>query len=77
MNRKSFWRKAYKINKNGFITGIALIFIALAQIPKGIKDSAEIICIGQTSNKIWRQENNHIEANMLAVQLCNGSNNPY
>jgi len=50
----------------------ALFFIALTQVPVAIKNAAEVICIGQTSNKIWRIEKNHAEANMLAVQRCNG-----
>ena len=72
MTLKRLWRKAYKSNKHGAITASALTVIALAQIPSAIKNAAEIICIGQTSNKIWKVENNHSEANMLAVQRCNG-----
>ena len=40
----------------------------------GIKNAAEVACIGQTSNKIWKSEKNHADANMLAVQRCNGRN---
>ena len=46
--------------------------LALTQVPVGIKNAAEVACIGQTSNKIWKSEKNHAEANMLAVQRCNG-----
>ena len=55
-------------------TGLALMILALTQIPVGIKNAAEIACIGQTSNKIWKSEKNHADANMLAVQRCNGRN---
>ena len=50
------------------------MILALTQVPVGIKNAAEIVCIGQTSNKIWKVEKNHAEANMLAVQRCNGRN---
>ena len=55
-------------------TGFALLIIALTQVPVGIKNAAEVACIGQTSNKIWKSEKNHADANMLAVQRCNGRN---
>ena len=74
MAPKRIWRKASKLNKNGAITGVALIALVLTQIPGAIKNAAEIVCIGQTSNKIWRTEQNHSEANMIAVQNCNGLN---
>ncbi len=72
MMTKNLWERVYKSNKHGAITGASLIAIALTQIPGAIKKSAEVVCIGQTSNKIWKTENNHSEANMLAVQRCNG-----
>ena len=50
------------------------MILALTQVPVGIKNAAEVVCIGQTSNKIWKLENNHADANMLAVQRCNGRN---
>ena len=55
-------------------TGFALMILALTQVPVGIKNAAEVVCIGQTSNKIWKTEKNHADANMLAVQRCNGRN---
>ena len=73
MNKKLV-KKLLKSNKNGAITGAALIFIALAQIPGAIKHFAEVACIGQSSNMVWHQESNHAEANILAVNRCNGSN---
>ncbi len=72
MLSKNSWKKLYKINKHGFVTGGALLLIALFQIPGAIKRAAEVFCIGQVSNKIWRIENNHSEANLIAVQRCNG-----
>ena len=71
MNKKK-WLKNIRFNIKGYGTGLALFFIALTQVPVAIKNAAEVICIGQTSNKIWRIEKNHAEANMLAVQRCNG-----
>ena len=50
------------------------MILALTQIPVGIKNAAEIACIGQTSNKISKLEGHHEEATMLSVQRCNGIN---
>ncbi|WP_320664605.1 hypothetical protein [Prochlorococcus sp. MIT 1223] len=72
--RNSFLKKIYKINKHGYITGSSLILIAICLIPGAIKSASEVFCIGQSSNKIWLLENNHSEANMIAVQRCNGRN---
>tara|TARA_B100000579_G_scaffold122196_1_gene98358 strand:+ start:341 stop:556 length:216 start_codon:yes stop_codon:yes gene_type:complete len=70
--KKKYIKHILKLNKNGFITGISLFIIALCSIPIAIKNSAVVFCIGQTSNKVWLQENNHSEANMIAVQRCLG-----
>ena len=69
---KNNWFKPLKLNIHSPGTGFALIVLALTQIPVAIKNTAEVACIGQTSNKIWKSEKNHAEANMLAVQKCNG-----
>jgi len=45
--------------------------LTLIELPIGIKYAAEVVCIGQTSNKIWKSEKNHQEANMIAVQRGN------
>ena len=66
--------KSFRLNIHAPGTGIALIILALTQVPVGIKNAAEVFCIGQTSNKIWKIEKNHAEANMIAVQRCNGRN---
>mgnify|MGYP001261172851 FL=1 len=66
--------KSFRLNIQAPGTGIALIILALTQVPVGIKNAAEVVCIGQTSNKIWKIEKNHAEANMIAVQRCNGRN---
>tara|TARA_Y100001968_G_C19119402_1_gene601243 strand:+ start:233 stop:454 length:222 start_codon:yes stop_codon:yes gene_type:complete len=71
---KKNWLNNFGLNIHAPGTGFALIIIALTQVPVGIKNAAEVVCIGQTSNKIWKLENNHSEANMLAVQRCNGRN---
>ncbi len=72
MISRKLWRKIYKSNKNGAITGAALIVIALTQIPGAINNAAQVFCIGQASNQIWKKESNHSEANMRAVSRCNG-----
>ena len=50
------------------------MILALTQVPIGIKNAAEIACIGQISNKIWKLEKNHTETNMITVQRCKGRN---
>ena len=55
MITKKIWKKIYKSNKHGAITGAALIAIAIIQIPGSLKKAAEVICIGQTSNKIYSE----------------------
>ena len=71
---KKNWLKRFIQNIHSPGTSIALMVLALTQVPVGIKHAAEVVCIGQTSNKIWKLENNHADANMLAVQRCNGRN---
>ena len=72
--RKKNWHNKFKRSIHAPWTGIALMIIALTQVPVGIKNAAEVACIGQTSNKIWKLERNHADANMIAVQRCNGRN---
>ena len=69
---KKNWFKSLRLNIHAPGTGFALMFLALTQVPVALKNAAEVFCIGQTSNKIWEIEKNHSEANMLAVQICNG-----
>ena len=69
---KQNWIKALWSNIQAPTTRFALIALVLTQVPIAIKNAAEIACIGQTSNKIWKTEKNHFEANLLAVQRCNG-----
>ncbi len=71
---KKNWLKSFRLNIHASGTGLALMILTLTQVPVGIKNAAEVFCIGQTSNKIWKTENNHTDANMLAVQRCNGKN---
>ena len=72
--RKKNWLKSFRLNIHAPGTGFALMILALTQIPVGIKNAAEVVCIGQTSNKNGKSEKNHADANMLAVQRCNGRN---
>ena len=71
---KKNWLKSIRLNIHPSGTCFALMILALTQVPVGIKNAAEVACIGQTSNKIWKLEKNHADANMLAVQRCNGRN---
>ena len=71
---KKNWLKSLRLNIHAPGKGFALMILALTQVPVGIKNAAELVCIGQTSNKIWKSEKNHADANMLAVQRCNGRN---
>ena len=71
---KKNWLKSFRLNIHAPGTGFALMILALTQVPVGIKNAAEVVCIGQTSNKIWKSGKNHADANMLAVQRCNGRN---
>ena len=69
---KKNWLQIFRLNIHAPGTGFALMILALTQVPVGIKNAAEVICIGQTSNKILKLEKNLSDANMLAVQRCNG-----
>ena len=73
MSKKN-WLNSLRLNIHAPGTGFALIFLAITQVPVAIKNAAEVVCIGQTSNKIWKSEKNQADANMLAVQRCNGRN---
>ena len=68
---KKNWLKSLRLNIHAPGTGFALMLLALTQVPVALKNAVEVFCIGQTSNKIWKIEKNHSEANMLAVQICN------
>ena len=71
---KKNWLNSFRLNIHAPGTGFALMILALTQVPVGIKNAAEVACIGQASNKIWKSEKDHAGANMLAVQRCNGRN---
>ena len=75
--KKTTWKKIKKLNKNGLITGICLLMITILQLPEAIKNMSIIACIGQISNKEWLIENNHSEANIIAVKHCNGISKDY
>ena len=53
------WLKSIRLNVHAPGTGFALMVLALTQIPVGIKNAAEVFCIGQTSNKILKEEKKH------------------
>ena len=49
---KNNWLKSFRLNIHAPGTGFALMILALTQVPVGIKNAAEVICIGQASNKV-------------------------
>ena len=49
---KKNWLKGFRLNVQAPGTSLALTILALTQVPVGIKNAAEVVCIGQTSNKI-------------------------
>ena len=53
---------------------LLLIFLALTQVPIAIKTTAELACIGELSNQIWRETGSHKAVNINAVNKCNGGN---
>ncbi len=71
MEKKS-WTKYLRSNIHAPGTGLALIVLALTQIPIAIKSAAEVACIGEVSHQRWKASNSHKGANVLAVSKCNG-----
>ena len=61
-----------KLNIHSSGINLTLILLLLTQIPIAIKTAAEIACIGQSSNKHWKETNNHSLSNVIAVNYCNG-----
>lgn len=55
-----------------FSPGLSLLLLALTQVPGAIKTTAEIACIGEVSNDIWRNTKSHDNVNSIAVHICNG-----
>ena len=70
---KSFWPKGLKLNIHAPGTGIALMILALTQVPVAIKTAAEVACIAEVSNQVWRQTNSHNGVNVKAVRFCSGA----
>ncbi len=68
--------KVLKSNIHASGTGMALFLLAFTQVPVAIKTAAEIACIGEVSNQIWRETNSHKGVNATAVQRCNGATTP-
>ena len=64
--------KGLKLNIHAPGTGVALMLLAFTQVPVAIKTAAEIACIGEVSNQIWRETNSHKGVNVVAVRRCNG-----
>ncbi len=70
---KANWLKVLKSNIHAPGTGTALIVLALTQVPVAIKTAAEVACIAEVSNKLWKENQSHKEVNLIAVQRCNGN----
>ncbi|MDP6834285.1 MAG: hypothetical protein QGG94_03910 [Prochlorococcaceae cyanobacterium ETNP1_MAG_9] len=71
---KNFWSKGLKLNIHAPGTGVALMILALTQLPVAVKTAAEVACIGEISHKQWKQTKSHKGVNIFAVRQCNGSN---
>ena len=66
------WFKCLKLNIHAPGTGVALIILALTQIPVAIKSAAELACIAELSNQTWQKTRSHKAVNTVAVKTCNG-----
>lgn len=64
--------KMLKLNIHSPGTGIALIILAITQIPIAIKTIAELACIGEISHVEWKTYNSHKYVNVKAISICNG-----
>ncbi len=73
MSKKN-WLTRFRLDINAPSSDFALMILALTQVHVGIKNAAEVACMGRTSNVILKLENNPSKANMIAVQRCNGRN---
>ena len=71
MKSKDFTRKLLSDLKS--TSTIALVILALTQVPVALKTIAELACIGEVSNKRWREDNSHSGVNVYAVSKCNGN----
>ena len=58
---KKNWLKSFRLNIHAPGTGFALMILALTQVPVGIKNAADVVSMGQTSNKIWKLKMNYTE----------------
>ena len=66
------WLKSLRLDIHSPGIGFALIILAFTHVPIAIKAAAELACIGETSNLIWKQTNSHKGVNSIAVNQCNG-----
>ena len=61
---KTNWLKSLRLNIHAPGTGLALMFLALTQVPVAIKTSAEIYCM----EKVGQMKSSAVEA----IIKCNG-----
>ncbi len=66
------WLKGAWFRMNSPSIGIGIVVLALTQVPLAIKAVAELACIGEASNLMWKQTNSHKRVNIFAVNQCNG-----
>ncbi len=64
--------KGLRLNIHAPGTGAALMLLAFTQVPVAIKTTAELACIGEVSNQVWRKSGSHQGVNVIAIQSCNG-----
>ena len=71
---RRFWASGLKLNIHTPGTGLALMTLALTQIPVAIKTAAEVACISEVSHQTWKATKSHKGVNVIAIQKCNGKN---
>ena len=71
--KSPLWKKNFLLSIHSPGIGTALLLLAFTQVPIAVKNLAEVACIGQVSNELWKN-NSHSQANKVAVQRCNGGN---
>ncbi len=71
MSRKNS-SKASRDNKNYSIATASLVLLTITQIPIALNSAAQLACIGEVSNQLWKKTNSHQGVNIAAVRSCYG-----
>ena len=69
---RSNWLNRLKFNLHSPGIASALIILPLTQIAIALKTCAELACIGELSNLLWKKTKSHKGVNVVAVRSCNG-----